>query len=102
MAEKSRPVLVLAVPKPEDARSLVIVARLTSQIRGMRGEIDLGKPRWLSKPSADNLQGLASFDRHKPTRRMDSLTKDQMDQAKARLRNILELILWRNGNARGD
>ena len=102
MAEKSRPVLVLAVPKPEDARSLVIVAPLTSQIRGMRGVIDLAKPRWLSKPSAVNLQGLASFDRHKPTRRMDSLTKDQMDQVKARLRNIVKLILWRNGNARGD
>ena len=59
----------------------------------MRGEIDLGKPRWLSKPSAVNLQGLASFDRHELTRRMGSLTKDQMDQVKASLRNILDLIL---------
>ena len=65
MAEKSRPVLVLAVPGDADARALVIVAPLTSQIRGMRGEVNLGKPRWLSKPSAVNVQGLASFDYHK-------------------------------------
>ena len=47
MVEKSRPVLVLAFPDSEDARALAVVAPLTSQIRGMRGEVDLGKPRWL-------------------------------------------------------
>lgn len=70
MAEKSRPVLVLAFPDNQDARSLAVVAPLTSQIRGMRGEVDLGKPRWLPKQSAVNVQGLASFDHRKLTRRM--------------------------------
>ena len=32
--------------------ALAVVAPLTSQIRGMRGEVDLGKPRWLPKHSA--------------------------------------------------
>lgn len=91
LAEKSRPVLVLAVPGPTDARSLVIVAPLTSQIRGMRGEVDLGKPRWLPKPSAVNLQGLASFDRHKLTRRLGALTKDQFDRVKSALKELLGL-----------
>ena len=62
IAAKNRPVLVLSAPGEEDARALMIVAPLTSQIRGMRGEVDLGKPRWLPKPSAVNVQGLASFD----------------------------------------
>jgi mRNA-degrading endonuclease toxin of MazEF toxin-antitoxin module len=70
MVEKSRPVLALAVPGDHDARSLVVVAPLTSQIRGMTGEVDLGKPRWLPKPSAVNVQGLASFDRRKLVRRI--------------------------------
>ena len=39
MVEKSRPVLVLAFPSTEDARALAVVAPLTSQIRGMRGEV---------------------------------------------------------------
>jgi mRNA-degrading endonuclease toxin of MazEF toxin-antitoxin module len=45
MVEKSRPDLVLAFPDSKDVRSLAIVAPLTSQIRDMRGEVDLGKPR---------------------------------------------------------
>ena len=91
MAGKSRPVLVLAAPEDADARSLVIVAPLTSQIRGMRGEIDLGKPRWLPKPSAVNVQGLASFDRHKLSRRMGALTKAEMELVKEALRDLLGL-----------
>jgi len=91
MAEKSRPVLLLAFPREDDARSLVIVAPLTSQIRNLRGEVDLGKPRWLPKPSAVNVQGLASFDRHKLTRRMGALSSSEMDRVKAALRDLLGL-----------
>jgi mRNA interferase MazF len=91
LAEKSRPVLVLAVPGSKDARALVIVAPLTSRIRGMRGEVDLGKPRWLPKASAVNVQGLASFDHHKLTRRMGALTREQMSRVQEALRDILSL-----------
>lgn len=91
IAEKSRPVLVLAYPGPADARALVIVAPLTSQLRGQRGEVDLGKPRWLPKPSAVNVQGLASFDRHKLSRKFGALTAEQYDQVKAAIRDLLNL-----------
>ncbi len=89
--EKSRPVLVLAVPSDDDARSLIIVAPLTSHIRGMRGEVDIGKPRWLPKPSAINVQGLASFDPRKLTRRMGEITAPQAAEVKAAIRDILDL-----------
>ncbi len=91
MIEKSRPVLVLAYPREEDARALVIVAPLTSQIRGMRGEIELGHPRWLTKTSAVNIQGLASFDRRKLIRKMGLLNGVQMGQVKEGLRELLGL-----------
>jgi mRNA-degrading endonuclease toxin of MazEF toxin-antitoxin module len=91
MVEKSRPVLLLAIPEAEDARALVIVAPLTSQIRGMRGEVDLGKPRWLPKPSAVNVQGLTSFDRSRLVRRMGALTSEQTERVNATLRDILNL-----------
>ena len=91
MVEKSRPVLVLAVPGDHDARALVVVAPLTSQIRGMSGEVDLGKPRWLPKPSAVNVQGLASFDRRKLVRRMGELTPAQLEDVRAALRTLLNL-----------
>ena len=91
MVEKSRPVLVLAVPGDHDARALVVVAPLTSQIRGMTGEVNLGKPRWLPKPSAVNVQGLASFDRRKLVRRMGELIPQQMEDVKTVLRILLNL-----------
>ena len=91
MVEKSRPVLVLAVPGDHDARALVVVAPLTSQIRGMTGEVDLGKPRWLPKPSAVNVQGLASFDRRKLVRRMGELTPAQLEEVRAALKTLLNL-----------
>ena len=91
MVEKSRPVLVLAFPGDEDARALAVVAPLTSQIRAMRGEVDLGKPRWLPKHSAVNVQGLASLDHRKLTRRMGELSPNQMIDVKAALRDLLNL-----------
>ncbi len=89
--EKRRPVLVLAMPAEEDARSLVVVVPLTSQIRGMRGEVFLGKPGWLPKLSAVNVQGLASFDPAKLVRRMGTINATQMAQVKDTLRALLGL-----------
>jgi mRNA-degrading endonuclease toxin of MazEF toxin-antitoxin module len=91
MVEKSRPVMVLAYPQPADARALVIVAPLPSQVRGLRGEVPLGKPRWLPKPSAVNVQGLASFDPGKLARRLGVLSSEQLTSVKAALRDLLKL-----------
>jgi mRNA-degrading endonuclease toxin of MazEF toxin-antitoxin module len=91
MIEKSRPVLVLAMPGPEDARSLAIAAPLTSQIRGLRGELPLGKPRWLPKPSDVNVQGLASFDRSKLSRRLGALNSAEFAAVKDAIRDLLNL-----------
>lgn len=91
MIEKSRPVLVLAYPQPADARALVVVAPLTSQIRRLRGEVVLGKPPWLPKPSAVNVQGLASFDPGKLTRRLGVLLPVQYGAVKDSLRDLLGL-----------
>ena len=78
MIEKSRPVLVLAPDELRNARALIIVAPLTSQIRALRGEVYLGKPRWLPKESAVNVQGLASFDGSRLIRRLGTLTETQI------------------------
>ena len=91
MVEKSCPVLVLAFPECDDARGLAVVAPLTSQIRGMRGEVDLGKPRWLPKHSAVNVQGLASFDHRKLSRRMGEISSAQIAEVKTAFRDLLGL-----------
>jgi mRNA-degrading endonuclease toxin of MazEF toxin-antitoxin module len=90
-AAKQRPVVILAFPQPQDARALVVVAPLTSQIRGLRGEVDLGKPRWLPKPSAVNIQGLASIDQHSLLRKLGKLTPSQLEAVKVAVRDLLGL-----------
>ncbi len=91
IAAKNRPVLVLSVPGDDDARALLIVAPLTSQIRGLRGEVDLGKPRWLPKRSAVNVQGLASFDKRVLSRRLGVLAPADVARVKCALRDLLDL-----------
>ena len=91
MVAKGRPVLILYYPGGEDARALAIVAPLTSQVRGQHGEVDLGHPSWLPKPSAVNIQGLASMDRHKLTRRLGKVTMEQFNSIKDSLRELLAL-----------
>lgn len=91
LAEKSRPVLVLYFPRESDARALAIVAPLTSQIRGLRGEVFLGKPRWLPKISAINIQALASFDVGKLVRPMGELLPQQLAEVKGALKELLSL-----------
>ena len=61
MTAKSRPVLVLAYPQADDARALVVVAPLTSQIRGMRGEVEIGKLPLVAKTFCGECAGIGQF-----------------------------------------
>ena len=91
LAAKQRPVLVLAFPQPQDARALVVVVPLISQQRGLRGEVDIGKPRWLPKRSAVNVQGFASIDQNALLRKLGRLPEAQLQMVKAAVRDLLDL-----------
>lgn len=91
LVAKQRPVLVLAFPQPQDARALVVVAPLTSQQRGLRGEVDIGKPRWLPKHSAVNVQGFASIDQNALLRKLGRLPEAQFQMVKTAIRDSLDL-----------
>lgn len=91
MIGKPRPVLVLASPGQTDARSLVVVVPLTSQIRALPGEVDIGKPKWLPKHSAVNVQGLASFDHNKLTRKCGKLSEAHFQEVKDAICELLQL-----------
>ncbi|HLB34208.1 MAG TPA: type II toxin-antitoxin system PemK/MazF family toxin [Chthoniobacterales bacterium] len=88
---KIRPVLILSIPQENDARNLVVVLPLTSQIRGLRGEVNIGKPKWLPKQSAVNIQGIASIDANKLVRKMGKLTDSQITNIKEKLCEYLSL-----------
>ena len=91
LVAKQRPVLVLAFPQPRDARALVVVVPLTSQQRGLRGEVDIGKPRWLPKHSAVNVQGFASINQNSLLRKLGRLPEAQLQMVKTAIRDLLDL-----------
>lgn len=91
LAAKQRPVLILSYPQPDDARALVVVVPLTSQLRGLRGQVDIGRPRWLPKHSAVNVQGFASIDRHALIRKLGKLSNEQLSAVKDAIRDMLKL-----------
>jgi mRNA interferase MazF len=91
LVAKQRPVLVLAFPQPQDARALVVVVPLTSQQRGLRGEVDIGKPRWLPKRSSVNVQGFASIDQNALLRKLGRLPEAQFQLVKTAIRDVLDL-----------
>lgn len=91
LAAKVRPVVVLSFPEPTGARPLVVVAPLISQLRGLRGEVDIGKPRWLPEHSAVNVQGLASINHHALEKKLGRLSLGQFEEVKSAIRELLKL-----------
>ena len=88
---KQRPILVLAFPQPSEARALVVVVPLTSQLRGLRGEVDIGKPKWLPKHSAVNVQGFASIDENALQQKLGRLNDHQLESVKDAARDLMGL-----------
>lgn len=88
---KTRPVLILSYPAANDARMLAIVAPLTSQIRNLPGEIHIGRPKWLPKESAVNVQGLASIDKNCLVRKIGALPAKDYALVKDEIRKLLQL-----------
>ena len=69
----------------------MVVAPLTSQLRGLRGEVDIGKPRWLPKRSVVDVQRLASIDHSALEKKLGKLSQEQFEEVKAALRELLDL-----------
>lgn len=54
-------------------------------------EVDIGKPRWLPKPSGVNIQGIASTDPNALIRKLGKLPDTQYMGVKNALRDLLDL-----------
>ncbi len=91
MVAKSRPALILYYPDEDSARALAVVAPLTSQIRGGFGEVYIGKPKFLPKASAVNIQGIAPFDKGSIGRFYGCLSDADFARVKEALQELLGL-----------
>lgn len=91
LAAKSRPVVILSRDDPQAPRALVIYVPLTTQNRGSRYEIELGRVRFLNEISVANVQGIGSIPAVRLHRRLGSLSTEILDKIKQAIRFALDL-----------
>ncbi len=90
LAAKTRPVVILSREDPNAPRALVTYVPLTTQNRGSRYEIDLGKLRFLRETSVANVQGIGSIPSVRLQRKIGALPADILDKIKNALRFALD------------
>ncbi len=78
-------------PSQDDARSLMTLAPLTSQILGGPWEVPISKPFWLPKKSVVDVQGLVSWDKNALTRKMGTLSGSELKAVRDVLKTFLQL-----------
>ena len=76
--DKVRPVVVLTRDEVIDTMHTVLVAPVTSTIRGLRSEVKVGLAEGLKRESVANLDHVASVERSKLTRYIGVLAVEKM------------------------
>jgi mRNA interferase MazF len=76
--DKVRPVVVLTRGEVIDTMHTVLVAPITSTIRGLRSEVKVGPDEGLKRDSVANLDHVSSVERSKLTRYIGALAGEKM------------------------
>lgn len=91
LAAKTRPVVIVSRDDPQAPRALVVYVPLTTQNRGSRYEIELGRVRFLNEMSVANVQGIGSIPAVRLQRRLGLLSTEILDRIKQAIRFALDL-----------
>ena len=91
LAAKPRPVVIVSRYDPDPPRVLALYVPLTTQYRGSRYEVALGKLPFLEQASIANVQGLGSLAEVRLERRLGQVSQDMMTQSKEAIRFALDL-----------
>ena len=76
--DKQRPVVVLSRDEAIDVLATVLVAPVTSTIRGLPSEVVVGRAEGLEHESAVNLDHVQCVDKSRLVRRVGKLATDRM------------------------
>lgn len=70
MIAKTRPCVVVSIPKPDRERNMAVVVPMTTEIRGGQCEVRFPKPAWLKQESVVNVLGVAGVETARIERRL--------------------------------
>lgn len=91
LASKTRPVLIVSRADEDPPRALIIHVPVTTQNRGSRYEVDLGKLPFLREASFVNVQGIASIPTNRLERKLGRMPPELLEKIKDALRYALDL-----------
>lgn len=92
VAGKVRPAIIVSREDPDNPRAICTCVPITSQGRGSRYEVSLGKPKFLKEPeSLANVQALASIGHERLLRLLGRVSAEQLDKIRSALRFALDL-----------
>ena len=87
-----RPVVLISREGAYSTRQLIIVAPVSTRIRGITAEVPLGLEDGLSRPSAVNLDTLYTINKSRLRTQISSLSREKMDAIDEALRFALDLL----------
>jgi mRNA-degrading endonuclease toxin of MazEF toxin-antitoxin module len=91
ISPKTRPCVVISIPKPDSQRNMCVVVPMTTEIRGGECEVRFPKPVWLREESVVNVLGVAGVDNAKVIRRIAEFPADPMRNVDEAIRRMLSL-----------
>ena len=91
MTAKSRPCVILSIPRADSQRNMSVIAPLTSQARGGECEVAFSRPAWLHDDSVINLLGLGGVDNAKIGRFIGHLKPETMSKVSDSLARMFGL-----------
>jgi len=87
---KVRPVLVVSIPRPDRQRNMIVVAPITTEVRGGECEVAFPKPQWMQQESVVNLVQIVGLDNVRVLRRLGKFS-GKMEEIDAGLKRMLDL-----------
>ena len=91
LAAKLRPVLIVSRYDTDAPRALLVYVPLTTQHRGSRYEVPVGRLSFLDHTSVVNVQGIGALVEPHLERKLGHLPAETLTQVKDALRFMLEL-----------
>jgi mRNA interferase MazF len=91
LTAKTRPVLIVSRHDPDAPRALTIYVPLTTQARGSRYEVPVGKLPFLDPSSVVNVQGIGAVIEPRLERKLGQCQAELMAKVKDALRFAMEL-----------
>jgi mRNA interferase MazF len=86
-----RPVVLLSRDEAYAVRALVMVAEVTTRVRGIRAEVPLGPSDGLPRPCAANLDSIITIPKASLQQYLATLTPDKLRDVEAAIRFALGL-----------